>query len=79
MLHKGDALVVEAAHLEVLVEEVEDEQNGDQGGQSKGGHDADEGDGGCQLQEGTQEERGKVRQVLVGVHRVLGQPVDNAA
>ena len=68
-----------AAHLEILVEEVEEEQYGQQGGQRKGGNNPNEDDGRGQLQKGTQKESAKVRQVLVSIHGVLSQPVDDAA
>ncbi len=60
------------------VEEVEEEHDGEQRGQGQGHNDADEDDGGDELQHAAQEEGRKVRQVLVRVHGVLGQAVDDA-
>ena len=56
-----------AAHLEVLVQEVEEQQDGDQEGQGKGRCHSNQNDGGCQLQATSQEEGRKVSQVLVHI------------
>ena len=66
-------------HLEVLVEEVEDEQDGHQRWQSKRSDNPDEDNSGGQLQKGTQEEGSEICQVFVSIHSVLGQPIDDAA
>ena len=67
------------AYLEVLVQEVEEQQDGDQEGQGKGRRHPNQNDGGRQLQATAQEEGRKVRQVLVHIRCVLSQPVDDSA
>lgn len=67
------------AYLEVLVQEVEEQQDGHQEGQCKGRCHADQNDGGRQLQAASQEECSKVGEVLVHVRCVFGETVDDSA
>ena len=66
-------------YLEVLVEEVEEQKDGDQEGQGKGGGDSHKDNGGEELQAAAQEESSKVCEVFVHVRRILGQAVDDSA
>ena len=56
-----------SAYLEVLVQEVEEQQDGDQEGQGKGRCHPNQNDGGHQLQATAQEEGREVCQVLVHI------------
>ena len=67
------------AYLEVLVQEVEEQEDGDQEGQGKGRRHPNQNDGGCQLQATAQEEGCKVSQIFIHIRCVLSQPVDDSA
>ena len=54
-------------YLKVLIQEVEEQQNGDQEGQGKGGRDPNQNDGGCELQATAEEEGCKICQVFVHI------------
>ena len=66
-------------HLEVLIEEVEEQHDGKQRGQGQGHNDANEDNGREKLQHAAQEEGCKIRQILVSVHSVLSQAINDAA